>query len=146
MANDREPQDREQQDWERRDWDEPPTIELPGPLSLLQALPRPAQIGMALVWWIIATLSYQAIGMGTVPAALVTLISLVACAASVLVYLWTRRRAWRELEREEFWRLCGWLAIGATVLSSLPGVVTPLIVLLVLASYAMIVFPLELLR
>ncbi|MFY7960381.1 MAG: hypothetical protein ACOVVK_09920 [Elsteraceae bacterium] len=141
MANDREPQD-----WERQDWDEPPAIELPGPLSLLPSLPRSVQIGLALAWWIVATVSYKAIGMGTVPAALVTLISLVACAASVLLYLWTRRSAWRDLEREEFWKLCGWLAIGAIVLTSLPGVLTPLIVLLVLACYAVIVFPLQLLR
>jgi hypothetical protein len=141
MANDREPQD-----WERQDWDEPPAIELPGPLSLLSQLPTPAQIGLALVWWVVATLSYQAIGMATAPAALVTLSSLVACVASILLYLWTRRSAWRDQERGEFWRLCGWLAIGAIFLSSLPGVVLPIVVLLVLACYAVIVFPLQLLR
>lgn len=141
MANDREPED-----WERRDWDEPPPIELPGPLSLLPGLPRQVQIGLAFGWWIIATVTYRAIGLETVPAALVTLISLIACAGFVLLYLWTRRSAWRDLEREEFWRLCGWFAIGAIVLSSLPGVLTPLIVLFVLACYAVIVFPLQLLR
>ena len=141
MANDREPQD-----WEPQDWDEPPAIELPGPLNLLSSLSRSVQIGLALVWWIIATLTYRAMGMGTVSAALVTLISLVACAASVLLYLWVRRNAWRDLEREELWRLCGWLSIGAIGLSSLPGVLTPLIVLLVFACYAVIVFPLQLLR
>ena len=133
-------------EWEQPDWDEPPPLDLPGPLSLLPALPRAVQIALLIVWWLIATVTYQSMGMGIVPAALVTLISLVAFVGALLLYLWTRRKAWREVEREELWRLCGWGAVGLLVVTGLPAVAAPVIVLSVLAIYAVIVLPLGLLR
>ncbi len=133
-------------DWNEQDWDEPPPLELPGVLSLLPRLPRPIQGALLLAWWVLATLAYMSVGMSAFSAALLTLISLVALAGALLVTLWTRRKAWRDLEREELWRLAGWGAVGAAGLFGLPAVAFPFVVLAVLAIYAVIALPLQLMR
>jgi hypothetical protein len=74
------------------------------------------------------------------------LIGLVAFVGALLLYLWTRRMAWREVEREELWRLYGWGAIALLIIAGLPILAAPIIVLAVLAIYAAIALPLELLR
>ena len=134
------------EDWDQRDWNEPPPVELPGPLAALQRLPRRVQGGLLLIWWIIAALAYRSVGMSAFPAALVALASLVGLFGCLLLWLWIRRKAWRDIEREDVWRLAGWATIAAAGFFSLPALLFPLIVLSILALYGMIALPLELLR
>jgi hypothetical protein len=134
------------EDWNQRDWDEPPPLELPTALALVNRLPRPAQGVLLLVWWLVAGLGYGAVGMSAFPAALTALMALVALFGFILLALWIRRQAWRDAEREDLWRLAGWGSVAGAVLFSLPALVFPLLVIFISAIYWVIVLPLQLLR